>query len=144
MHKKDVLDDYRSLGHTLRAHPMHLLRPEYPFNRCTPHSQLMNMRHQGFVRIAGLVTCLQRPDTASGVLFLTLEDETGDMNVIIWTRTQKQFKQILLNAKLLIIKGTVEIARDHVARPIIHVIAGHLEDHSQRLYNLAVKSRDFR
>lgn len=142
--EKDVLDDYQTLGHTLRCHPMQLLRQEYPFSRCTPHADLINLRHQGFVRVAGLVTCLQRPDTASGVLFLTLEDETGDSSVVVWARTQQQFKKVLLSAKLLMVKGTVEILREQVTRPIIHIIAGHLEDYSERLETLAVQSREFR
>lgn len=142
--QKEVLDDYQTLGHTLRAHPMQLLRREYPFSRCIPHADLIHMRHRGFVRVAGLVTCLQRPDTASGVLFLTLEDETGDINVVIWGRTQQQFKKVLLTAKLLMVKGTIEIVREQVARPIIHIIGGHLEDYSERLHNLAVPCREFR
>lgn len=142
--EKDVLDDYRALGHTLRTHPMQLLRDEAPFNRCTKQVDLVNMRHQGFVRVAGLVTCLQRPGTASGVLFITLEDETGDMNIVVWNSTQETFRKILLTAKLLVIKGTIEIAREHVTRPIVHVIAGHIEDLTSRLETLALKSRDFR
>lgn len=140
----DVINDYQTLGYTLRAHPMALLRTEEPFNRCTKQSDLIHLRHKGFVRIAGLVTCHQRPGTAKGTLFLTLEDETGNMNVVVWKGTQETYRKILLTAKLLLIKGTVEIATEHVAQPVVHIIAGQLHDYTDRLQGLLVKSRDFR
>lgn len=140
---RDILDDFKALGHTLRAHPMSLLRAQKPFDRCTKHADLLNLRNKGFARIAGLVTCRQRPGTASGVLFLTLEDETGDVNVIVWARTQEVFRKVILTSKLMVIKGTIEIVTDHVKRPVIHVIAGHLADYSSYLAELTVKSRRF-
>jgi error-prone DNA polymerase len=142
--ERDVLDDLRTLGYTLREHPMELLRNEEPFNRCTKQRDLVHLRHKGFVRIAGLVTCHQRPGTAKGTMFLTLEDETGNMNVVVWNGTQQTYRKILLTARLLLIKGTVEIATEHVAEPVIHIIAGQLHDYTDRLQGLLVKSRDFR
>nr|WP_324258868.1 error-prone DNA polymerase [Cellvibrio fontiphilus] len=141
---KDVLDDYRTLGLTLRQHPMALLRSQPPFNKCTPYSQLVNLRHKGFVRVAGLVTGHQRPGTANGTLFLTLEDETGNINVIVWKGTQETYRKILLTSKLLLIKGTVEIATEYVATPVVHVIAGQLHDYTYALQGLAVKARSFK
>ncbi len=142
--EKNILDDYRTLGLSLRTHPMALLREEAPFNRCTRQIDLPQLRHRGFVRVAGLVTCLQRPSTANGTLFITLEDETGNMNVVVWKATQHTFRHILLTAKLLVIKGTVEIATDHVSTPVVHIIAGQLLDYSQRLSGLLVQAREFR
>lgn len=142
--ENDVLDDYQTLGYTLREHPMALLRTEEPFNRCTKQSELIHLRHKGFVRVAGLVTCHQRPGTAKGTMFLTLEDETGNMNVVVWKGTQDTYRKILLTAKLLLIKGTVEIATEHVTQPVVHIIAGQLHDYTDRLQGLLVKSRDFR
>jgi error-prone DNA polymerase len=130
--EENVMDDYATTGLTLRTHPMALLRQEYPFNRC-----------KRFVRIAGLVTGKQRPGTATGILFLSLEDETGTSNVVIWNTTQAHFRNQILTGKLLIVKGTVEILRENVATPVIHVLAGHIEDVTERLHSLAVKSRDF-
>lgn len=141
--KKDVLDDFKSLGYTLRSHPMSFLRADKPFSQCTKNSDLLTLRNHGFVRIAGLVTCRQRPGTASGTMFLTIEDETGDVNVIVWARTQETFRKVILTSKLVVIKGTIEIVTDHVARPVIHVIAGHLADYSDYLNKLAHKSRNF-
>ena len=80
---EEVLSDYRATGVTLRAHPMSLLRDRAPFNRCKRYTDLASLGSKRFVRIAGLVTCRQRPGTASGVLFLTLEDETTDGNRVI-------------------------------------------------------------
>lgn len=142
--EKDILDDYSTLGFTLRKHPMELLRDEAPFNRCTRYADLIHLRHQGFVRVAGIVTGRQRPGTASGTLFLTLEDETGNINVIIWPGTQNTYRNVLLNSALLLVKGTVEIARDHAATPVIHVIAGQLHDYSSRLHSFYNRSRDFK
>ncbi len=135
---EEVLSDYRATGLTLRAHPMSLLRDRYPFNRCKRHTDLAAMGNKRFVRIAGLVTCRQRPGTASGVLFLTLEDETGNSNIVVWKRTQEHFRQALMGGKLLLIKGIVE-TKDNV----IHVIAGALYDYTNELEQLRVQSHDF-
>src|SRR5690606_12475447 len=79
--EESVMEDYASVGLTLRAHPMQILRSEFPFNKCKRFIDLTHQPHKGFVRIAGIVTGKQRPGTASGVLFLSLEDETGTSNV---------------------------------------------------------------
>lgn len=135
---EDVLADYSATGLTLRSHPMLLLRDRPPFDRCKRQSDLVNVPHRGFVRIAGLVTCRQRPGTASGVLFLTLEDETGNSNIVVWPRVQENFRQALMTGRLLLIKGTLE-TRDNVT----HVIAGALYDYTAELAGLGVKSRNF-
>jgi len=135
---EEVLSDYRATGLTLRAHPMSLLRDHHPFNRCQRHTDLAAIGNKRFVRIAGLVTCRQRPGSASGVLFLTLEDETGNSNIVVWRRTQQHFRQALMNAHLLLVEGIVECKDD-----VIHVIAGGLYDHTHELDQLRVRSRDF-
>ena len=135
---ENVLFDYQSTGLTLRTHPLALLRQQSPFDQCRKQSELITMGNRRFVRTAGLVTCRQRPGTASGVVFLTLEDETGNINVVVWPGVQEQFRAALMTAQLLLIKGTVE-SRDGVT----HVIASALYDHSHALSRLAVKSRDF-
>lgn len=142
--EKEIIDDYHTLGLTLREHPMARLRAQPPFNQCTKHSELIQARNKGFIKVAGLVTGHQRPGTAKGTLFLTLEDETGNINVIVWNGTQKHFRKEILTAKLLVVKGTVEIASEHVATPVIHVIAGQLLDYSDVLSGLLVKARSFR
>jgi error-prone DNA polymerase len=114
------------------------LRQQYPFNRCQRHQDLPAVGNNRFVRIAGLVTGRQRPGTASGVLFLTLEDETGNSNIVIWPRVQERFRKPLMTSQLLLVKGTLE-CRDNV----IHIIAGALFDYSDQLRELHLKSRDF-
>ncbi len=135
---EEVLADYQSTGLTLRTHPMALLRNRPPFNRCKRHSDLPGVGNNRFVRIAGLVTCRQRPGSASGVLFLTLEDETGNSNIVVWKQTQQHFRQALMSAKLLLVKGTLE-TKDNV----IHIVAGALLDYSSELEALPVQSRNF-
>lgn len=142
--QKDMIEDVAALGHTLRAHPLSFLRNESPFDRCTLSRDLPNRRSGSFIQVAGLVTAKQRPETASGVLFITLEDEAGDINVIVWNGTQEAFRKPILTARLLYIKGVVEIAREYVTRPVVHVVAGHIEDQSWRLDSLVLRSRDFR
>ena len=135
---EEVLSDYRATGLTLRAHPLSLLRDRPPFNRCKRHTDLAGLGNNRFVRIAGLVTCRQRPGSASGVLFLTLEDETGNSNVVVWRRVQDNFRQALMSGRLLLVTGTVE-TKDGVT----HVIAGALHDYTGELDRLRLKSRDF-
>ncbi|HBZ49426.1 MAG TPA: error-prone DNA polymerase [Halieaceae bacterium] len=136
---ENVIADYQTTGLTLRQHPLMLLRENAPFNRCSTHQDLLASRSNKFVRIAGLVTCKQRPGTASGVIFLTLEDETGNHNVVVWPSLQTRCRQALMNARLLVVKGTLE-RRDSVC----HIIAGDLQDYTHELSTLVLKSRAFR
>ncbi|WP_241505769.1 error-prone DNA polymerase [Parahaliea mediterranea] len=136
---QNIAADYRSTGLSLRPHPMALLRSQLPFRRCKTQAELAGIGHGRFVRVAGLVTNRQRPGTAKGTLFLTLEDETGNINVIVWKATQAHFREPLLRAQLLLVKGTVESNGE-----VVHVIAGALEDCSQHLFGFTVDSRDFR
>ncbi len=143
--QKDVVDDYNALGLTLRAHPLSLLRAAAPFNRCKRQVELAGLRHGQFVRVAGLVTGRQRPGTAKGTVFLTLEDETGNINVVVWKSTQENFRQALLSARLLLVKGVVEISEQvEGSVPVVHVVAGQLIDLSEQLDEaMALRSRDF-
>jgi len=135
---EEVIADYQSTGVTLRAHPLALLRKQKPFSQCQQQKNLEHLNNHRFVRVAGLVTCRQRPGTASGVVFLTLEDETGNINVIVWPAVQERYRQALMTAQLLLVKGTVE-SREGV----VHVIASALEDHGDSLTALTIQSRDF-
>jgi error-prone DNA polymerase len=90
------------------------------------------------VRAAGLVTCRQRPDTASGVVFVTLEDETGCINVVLWRDLVERQRREMLGARLLGVQGMIE--RDG---EVVHLIARRLFDHSELLGPLAAASRDF-
>jgi error-prone DNA polymerase len=141
--EKDMLDDYASTGLSLRIHPMALLRNQPPFNRCISARDLLQLAQGRFARVAGVVTGRQRPGTAKGTVFVTLEDETGNINVVVWQSTQEHFRAPLLEARLLIVKGVVEVSREPGGAAVVHLLAGHLQDVSDRLARLAVSSRDF-
>lgn len=141
--QEDLLDDYRYTGLTLGPHPMQLLRKATEFAGFRTASDLETCRHGQPVRIAGLVTGRQRPGTASGVVFVTLEDETGNANIVVWSRVLERFRAALLQGQLLKIKGLVEREGN-----VIHVVAGYVEDATALLQNMAdaalpFKSRDF-
>ncbi len=134
----DMLADYDSTGLSIELHPLALLRRQPPFSQCTRAQDLPTLSHRRFVRVAGLVTGRQRPGSAAGVVFVTLEDETGNINIVVWKDVQQRFRPALLASSLLLIKGVVE-CKDGV----IHIIAGELQDHSHVLEGLNSKSRDF-
>ena len=135
----DLRADYLSLGLTLGRHPMAMLRDTAPFNRFKTARDLTDLNHGRFVQVAGIVTGRQRPSSASGVLFLTLEDETDNINVVIWTRVLEAYRAAVVQGRLLKIKGVMERQES-----VIHVIAGHVEDLTAYLEHFSLKSRDFR
>lgn len=135
---QDIQADYSHTGLTLGRHPMGVLREQAPFKHCKRCVDLQQLNHGRFVQVAGIVTGRQRPGTASGVIFLTLEDETGNSNIIIWKDLQQRCRQPLLKSKLLLVKGVME--KKH---SVIHIIAGQLIDCSDRLSDFLLPSRDF-
>jgi error-prone DNA polymerase len=135
---EEIVADYASLGLTLGRHPLALLRPHLARNRMMTAAQLLEARHGQHVRAAGLVTCRQRPGTASGVIFVTLEDETGHTNVVVWRDLSQRQRRTLLGARLLGVHGVLE--RDG---GVAHLIAGRLVDLSHLLGRLVTRSRDF-
>jgi error-prone DNA polymerase len=99
---------------------------------------LHRLPHGAFTQVAGLVTCRQRPDTASGVVFVTLEDETGCMNIVVWRSLVESQRRELLGARLMGVQGVVERDGD-----VVHVVAKRLADYSAMLGPLTAASRDF-
>jgi error-prone DNA polymerase len=136
---QDIVADYQSLGLTLGRHPLLLLRAHLDRHRYVVAKELENLEAGLLIRIAGLVITKQRPGTASGVTFVTLEDETGCSNLIIWKKIADEQRDVLLNAKLMGVQG--ELQKEG---KVIHVIARKLFDHSDLLGDLAPKSRSFR
>ena len=137
---RSLIEDYRHLGLTLGRHPMALVRHLPRFKRCSRARELKRARPNQLVRVAGLVTNRQRPGSAKGTLFMTLEDETGNTNVVIWASIQERYRQILLKSPLVIVTGTVEISPEG----IVHLMAGRLQDARDALDELQVRSRDFK
>ena len=127
----DMRADYRYLGLSLGPHPMALLRSEPEFKGCRTARDLQDCRQEQFVQIAGIVTCRQRPSGPSGVVFMTLEDETGNSNVVVWESVLQRFRAVLLQSQLIAIKGIVE--REEA---VIHVIAGQVRDLSYKFVEL--------
>ncbi|HEX4927088.1 MAG TPA: error-prone DNA polymerase [Burkholderiales bacterium] len=136
--RDDVADDYTSLGLTLGRHPLALLRERFGKRGLLTAEELRRLPHGARASVAGLVTCRQRPDTASGVIFVTLEDETGCANIVVWARLAERQRDELLGARLLGVHGIVERDAD-----VVHLVARRLVDHSAWLGPLAAASRDF-
>jgi error-prone DNA polymerase len=135
---QDIVADYRRLGLTLRRHPLALLRRQLRERRLATAAEIQRAPHGRLVRTAGIVIGRQRPDTASGVVFVTLEDETGATNVIVWRDLGDRQRRELLGSRLLGIYGKVE--REGA---VVHVLAGRLVDLTPLLGALPTHSRDF-
>jgi error-prone DNA polymerase len=135
---QDIVADYRRLGLTLRRHPLALLRHRLQARRLLTAGEIMRAPHGRAVRTAGIVIGRQRPDTASGVVFVTLEDETGAINVIVWRDVGDRQRRELLGSRLMAVYGRIEREGD-----VVHVIAGRLADMTPLLGMLPTRSRDF-
>ena len=139
---QEIVADYNHTALTLRRHPMALLRERFNARGYLSAADIGNARDQQRVRTTGIVTCRQRPGTASGVTFVTIEDETGTINVVVWNSTGEKYRQALLGSTLMTVYGHVERVTTGVT-PIVHLIAARLEDHSPLLGELTISSRDF-
>ncbi|MBK1615043.1 error-prone DNA polymerase [Rubrivivax gelatinosus] len=136
---ESVLADYRSTGLSLERHPLSLLRAELAAFKVEPAARLRDYPQGRLARASGLVTHRQRPETAKGVVFVTLEDETGSVNVIVWPAVAEAQRKALLGSTLLTVYGIWQ--REGEVR---HLVARRLVDHSALLQGLAARSRDFR
>ena len=135
---EEVLADYRTTGLSLLAHPLSFLRGELEKLRVIPASGLRTWPDGKWVRVAGLVLVRQRPSTAKGITFVTLEDETATANLIIRPEVWKRFRMIALNATVLIASGPLQRQEEN-----IHVLVAKLEDFSVHLAGMTSQSRDF-
>ena len=136
---QDIVADYQSLGLTLERHPMALIRTRLDVHRYVKAECLNELQSGRPIRVAGLVITKQRPGTASGVTFVTLEDESGCTNLIVWKKIAEEQRDVLLNARLMGVEG--ELQKEG---KVIHVIARKLIDHSELLGELALRQRNFR
>lgn len=135
---EDLRADYASLGTTLGPHPLALLRSHLESLRSRSSRALQDIEHGRAVIVTGLVTGRQKPGTASGVTFVTLEDEFGMVNVVVWRDLAERQRRVLVSSQLLQVRGRLE--REGA---VIHVIAGYLHDMTPLLHGLDVRSRDF-
>ncbi|MDR3370038.1 error-prone DNA polymerase [Rhodoferax sp.] len=139
---EEVRFDYASIGLTLRSHPLSMLRRQLSKMKLMTATQLCALPHGRLVRACGLVTMRQSPGTAKGVTFVTLEDETGTVNVIVWKALKERQRSELLHARLLAVHGTWQRDEDSGGQ-VCHVVAGYLRDLTPLLGELMTSSRDF-
>ncbi len=138
-----TLADYRSLGLTLKRHPLSLLRAKLAEFKVETAERLRSFPHGRLARASGLVTHRQRPETAKGTVFVTLEDETGAVNVIVWPRVAEQQRKPLLGATLLTVYGQWQ-RQGEGDNAVMHLLAARMIDHTPLLQGLVSRSRDFR
>ncbi|MZI92194.1 DNA polymerase III subunit alpha [Vibrio sp. CAIM 722] len=134
----NLIEDYAALGLSLEHHPIPLLEKAGLLGRFVRQQDLIHKEHQSLVTVVGVVTGRQSPGTAGGVTFFTLEDDTGNINVVVWGATARAQKEVYLNAKILMVKGILEKQGS-----VCHVIAGRLIDLTPQLHTLQAPSRDF-
>ena len=139
---EDVVLDYAATGLTLRAHPLQLLRSQLASRKLLTAAQMRDFPSGRLVRACGLVTVRQQPHTAHGVVFVSLEDETGTVNVIVWKAVKTQFRDALYQARLLAVYGIWQ-RDDASGGEVRHVVARRLVDLTPLLGDLTLASRDF-
>ncbi len=135
---QDLVADYTSTGLTLGRHPLALLRPRLKRMRLITAAELALLPDGQITSAAGIVTCRQRPGTASGVVFVTLEDETGYINVVVGSRLVEHQRRALLGSRLMGVEGKLQREGN-----VLHLLARRLTDHTRLLGTLATASRDF-
>ena len=135
---QDIVADYASLGLTLKRHPLELLRKRLAARGILRACDLPRIRSGTRVRVAGIVSHRQRPETASGVVFISLEDESGIVNIIVWTDVQASQRQAVFGSHLMAVEGELQNEMS-----VIHVVAQKVRDYSPWLGELQTESRDF-
>ncbi|CAM8670516.1 error-prone DNA polymerase [Comamonadaceae bacterium] len=139
---EEVTFDYAATGLTLRSHPLQLLREQLSKQKLLTAAQMRDYPSGRLVRACGIVTARQQPGTAKGVVFVTLEDETGSVNVIVWKAVKEQFRDAVYRARLMAVYGVWQ--RDEATGgQVRHVIAKRVVDMTHLLGELATTSRDF-
>jgi len=136
---EEVHRDYQTTGLSLKAHPVSFMRTKLNQLRCRRASELPGLRDGQHVRVAGLVLMRQRPSTAKGITFVTIEDETGSMNLVLFAAVWKRFFKIARASNAWIVDGKLENRKG-----IIHVIVGRVDDMTEMTEGLVMKTRDFR
>jgi error-prone DNA polymerase len=143
--------DYERTGVSVSDHPMKLLRPRLP-KRTQSSRDILSLRSGTKVSVAGLVICRQRPGTASGVVFVTMEDEFGFSNLVLWSKVFEEHRQVATSSRLLMVHGRIERSDDpkgykpadpNAPQSVVYVIAERLEKLDAQLPALESMSRDF-
>jgi error-prone DNA polymerase len=136
---QEVLADYGAAGLTLRPHPMAFLRPRLDQMRVASAAALVDLPNGRPLTVAGVVLLRQRPSTAKGITFVTLEDETGQINLIVRQQVWERYRRAARTAVVLLAHGLLQKDAE-----VIHVLVTKMEDLSAALAALSASSRDFR
>jgi error-prone DNA polymerase len=134
-----VVNDYQTLRLSLKAHPMSFLRARFSARRALTCDALRGLKDGAYVSVAGVVLVRQRPGSAKGVVFMTIEDETGVANAVVWPNTLERFRKVVMGARLIVIHGRIQRHED-----IIHVVSARLEDRSDWLALLSEGAAELR
>ncbi len=135
---EEVYADYNATGLSLKAHPISFARRRIAGQRCVTAAELSKLRDGRHVRVAGLVLLRQRPSTAKGITFVTLEDETGSINLVLFPAVWKQFFKVARASNAWLVDGKLENREG-----VIHVIVGRITDLADEVDGLTIRSRDF-
>jgi error-prone DNA polymerase len=135
---RSVVEDYRSFGLSLRAHPVSFLRGTLADRGMVACGDLAAMRDGRRATVPGLILVRQKPGSAKGIMFITLEDETGIANIVVWPSVFETHRALILSARMLAVRGRVQREGE-----VIHVIADRLEDLSPLLAGLGRMEEDF-
>lgn len=129
---EEVIADYQTQRLSLKAHPMSFLRAGLAERGFVRACELRERNHRSLVDVAGIVLIRQRPGSAKGVCFITLEDETGIANLVVWPDAFERYRKVVMGARLIEVRGRVEYDED-----VLHVIAQRLTDATHRLHDLS-------
>jgi error-prone DNA polymerase len=132
-----VVQDYAAIGLSLKAHPVSFVRPQLNMLQVTTNANLPSLKDGDLVKVAGLITVRQRPGTAKGVLFITIEDETGFSNLVVWEKVFEQYRREILQSRLFMVEGKVQIEGK-----VIHVVVRRCFNLTPLLNKLTVLSND--
>jgi error-prone DNA polymerase len=135
---REVVEDYTHTGLTLRQHPVSFLRPDLSRRRILTCADAVSSRDRRWVDLAGLVLVRQRPGSAKGVMFMTIEDETGVANIVIWEKVFEQFRRVVLGAGMIGVKGRIQREGE-----VVHVVARELFDLSAELASVGARDAGF-
>jgi error-prone DNA polymerase len=130
-----VVEDYATTGLSLKAHPVSFVRPQLDSLRVTPAGNLSKMKNGDAIKVAGLITVRQRPGTAKGVLFVTIEDESGFANLVVWEKVFDKYRRDIVQARLLMVEGKLQIEGK-----VIHVVANSCFNLSALLRGMTANS----
>lgn len=135
---KEVVEDYGRVGLTLRQHPVSFLRQDLTRRRIMTCAEAVANRDRRWVHVAGLILVRQRPGSAKGVMFITLEDETAVANLVVWTKVFEKYRRVVLGSGMIGVKGRVQREGD-----VVHIVAHELHDLSRELASVGSRDAEF-